>query len=117
MAGGDKCSLAVKQDGTLWAWGDNGSGVLGTSNNTYYSSPVQVGSLTNWRKIHCRQKNAGAIKSDGTIWAWGYNDEGILGIGVSGNKNSPIQIGSATNWLSAGATGNAGNHMLVLREG
>lgn len=39
---------AVKTDGTLWTWGYNNQGQLGLSNNTYYSSPKQVGALTTW---------------------------------------------------------------------
>jgi alpha-tubulin suppressor-like RCC1 family protein len=40
--------LAIKTDGTLWAWGGNGNGQLGFGNITSYSSPKQVGSSTNW---------------------------------------------------------------------
>lgn len=43
--------LAVKTDGTLWAWGGNGHGVLGTGDTVHRSSPVQVGSRNNWRSI------------------------------------------------------------------
>ena len=44
-------SLAIKTDGTLWAWGDNTSGKLGLGDIIDYSSPVQVGNLTDWSKI------------------------------------------------------------------
>ena len=37
--------------GGLWAWGYNYFGQLGKGNTTWYSSPVQVGSLTTWSKI------------------------------------------------------------------
>ena len=40
--------LAIKTDGTLWAWGAGGTGRLGQGNTTAYSSPVQVGALTTW---------------------------------------------------------------------
>ena len=40
--------MAVKTDGTLWAWGANSKGPLGQNNRTKYSSPVQVGSDATW---------------------------------------------------------------------
>ena len=43
--------LAIKADGTLWAWGGNGNGNLGLGDKVYRSSPVQVGNLTNWSKV------------------------------------------------------------------
>ena len=46
-AGGDFCS-AIQTPGTLWAWGLNSFGQLGTNNQTNLSSPVQVGALTTW---------------------------------------------------------------------
>jgi alpha-tubulin suppressor-like RCC1 family protein len=44
-------SMALKTDGTLWAWGYNDVGQLGFGNTTSYSSPKQVGALTSWTKI------------------------------------------------------------------
>ena len=44
-------SMALKTDGTLWAWGLGGDGVLGQNSQTQYSSPVQVGSNTNWKQL------------------------------------------------------------------
>ena len=48
ISGGGYFSLAVKTDGTLWAWGNNGNGQLGLGDMTQRSSPVQIGSATNW---------------------------------------------------------------------
>ena len=39
---------AIKTDGTLWAWGRSNYGQVGQNNRTDYSSPVQVGSATDW---------------------------------------------------------------------
>ena len=44
-------TYSIKTNGTLWSWGANYSGILGLGNRTYYSSPKQVGALTNWSKI------------------------------------------------------------------
>ena len=101
--GGYKMSFAVKTDGTLWTWGYGDQGALGHGNTTSYSSPVQVGSLTDWSTTiapaggnHCMS----AIKQDGTLWAWGAGVRGQLGVGSETNYSSPIQVGSDTDWIA-----------------
>jgi len=46
-------AYAIKTDGTLWSWGYNGAGALGqnTPNPSKLSSPVQVGSNTDWHEV------------------------------------------------------------------
>jgi alpha-tubulin suppressor-like RCC1 family protein len=91
--------LAVKTDGTLWACGLSNAGILGVgTNNTYRSSPVQVGALTNWSKVSLGSFTSGAIKTDGTLWMWGFGQSGILGTGNVISRSSPVQIGADTNW-------------------
>jgi alpha-tubulin suppressor-like RCC1 family protein len=94
-------SAAIKTDGTLWMWGNNSEGQLGQGNQTYRSSPVQVGALTNWSKVATGSTATIAIKTDGTIWSWGRNSEGQLGLGNTTARSSPVQIGSGTNWADA----------------
>ena len=98
-------SLAVKTDGTLWAWGENTTGQLGTGDTLARSSPVQIGTLSNWSKVVCSANDitntinsALAIKTDGTLWAWGINTAGRLGDGTTIARSSPVQIGTLTNW-------------------
>ena len=104
-AGNSINNIAVKSNNTLWSWGGNASGQLGLGNVTSYSSPVQVGSLTNWssnqQSIVSLNSACLAVKTDGTLWAWGFNFYGQLGLGTSGSsayKSSPNQVGSLTNW-------------------
>lgn len=93
---------AIKTDGTLWTWGGNQlSGVMGLGNLTYYSSPKQVGSLTNWLTVCLGQYSAVATKTDGTLWAWGKNVNGDLGLGNANTYSSPKQVGSLTVWATA----------------
>jgi len=96
----DSHVLAIKTDGTLWYWGDGGYGRLGNNQSFGFvvSSPVQLGSLTNWREIEAGDLGALAIKTDGTLWGWGYGDQGQLGRNNTGQFSSPMQIGSDTNW-------------------
>ena len=96
-------SLAIKTDGTLWAWGGNWSGQLGDGTTTQRNTPVQIGSDTNWQKIETGYRHSLAIKADGTLWAWGHNGNGQLGEGSTTDRNAPVQIGIKTNWQGIGA--------------
>ena len=93
-------TLAIKTNNTLWAWGNNQYGQLGTSNTTYYSSPVQVGALTNWAQVVSGHQYTLAVKTDNTLWGWGYTFSGQIGNGSSGfgNIQSPVQVGAAISW-------------------
>jgi alpha-tubulin suppressor-like RCC1 family protein len=91
--------FAIKTNGTLWAWGGNYGYKLGLGNTTSYSSPVQVGSLTDWAIIISLAGNgAAAIKTNGTMWSWGQGSNGQLGLGNTTNTSSPQQIGALTTW-------------------
>jgi alpha-tubulin suppressor-like RCC1 family protein len=104
-------TIGIKDDGTLWVWGQNDRGQLGISTvNIPRSSPTQIGALTNWSKVSAGALINLAIKTDGTLWSWGYNGEGQLGLGFtgtgnSGNRSSPVQIGTGTNWTDISSGG------------
>jgi alpha-tubulin suppressor-like RCC1 family protein len=101
-------SFAIKTDGTLWSWGNNGNYELGLNTQTSaYSSPKQVGSLTNWSKISAQGASTLAIKTDGTLWAWGVNSQGQLGLGNTTMYSSPKQVGSLTNWSQVSSSTSA----------
>lgn len=94
-------TLAIKTDGTLWAWGNNDYGQLGISNTLTKSTPVQVGSGTNWKEVDQGKYNSGGIKTDGTAWMWGYNGNGSMGrvLGYAETSYSPKQIHNiSTHW-------------------
>jgi len=99
-------SFAVKKDGTLWSWGFGGSGVLGHNNTTSFSSPAQVGSLSNWYQVTSCNSFTLAIKTDGTLWSWGENSYGQLGQNNTTNLSSPVQVGALTNWEQVSAGNN-----------
>ena len=82
----------------LYAWGLNSSGQLGLGNRTNYSSPVQVGLLTNWSAGAPYSNGTAYIKNDGTLWTWGANAYGALGLGNTTYYSSPKQVGALTNW-------------------
>ena len=103
-------SGAIKDDGSLWMWGNAGGGILGDGTTTNKSSPVQIGSLTDWSFLSLGG-SAGAIKTDGTLWAWGTNGDGQLGDGTMTNRSSPVQIGALTTWSKL-AVGGVGGHAI-----
>jgi alpha-tubulin suppressor-like RCC1 family protein len=76
---------------------------LGLGNTTNYSSPKQVGALTNWLNISASSYGCMATKTDGTLWAWGGNSYGRLGLGDKTNRNSPVQVGAGTTWSTVSA--------------
>ena len=90
--------LAVKKNGTLWAWGSNHSGQLGDGTTVDKCSPIQIGSSCDWRSTAGEFAISFAIKTDGTLWAWGTGDSGALGDATTVNKSTPIQVGFAKDW-------------------
>ena len=86
------CGLTTSN--TLLAWGLNSYGQLGQSNTTSRSSPVSVGSDTDWSSIHATDYGFVALKNTGAAQAWGLNIWGQLGDGTVANRSSPVAIGS-----------------------
>jgi alpha-tubulin suppressor-like RCC1 family protein/N-acetylneuraminic acid mutarotase len=74
-------NLAVKDDGTVWAWGDNNIGQLGQGTNASVSTVAQVLDLTNVVAVAAGEAHSLALRSDGTVWAWGWAVDGQLGTG------------------------------------
>ena len=105
-----KTKAAIKKNNTLWTFGQGTSGQLANNAATVYSSPVQVGSLTDWKQVACGSTCTLAIKTTGQMFACGYNGAGQLGNGTLVSYSSPIQVGSLTNWkqVSAGANTTVG---------
>ena len=112
VSGGDDYSLALKSNGTLYAWGRNDRGQLGIGGTGSETTPRQVGNADDWKTIAAGKNHSLAIKSDGTLYAWGANHVGQLGNGENGtnfndkskDKTAPIQIGTDRDWqtISAG---------------
>lgn len=91
-------SLAIKSDGTLWAWGRNDYGYLGLGDYSMPNIPTQVGTSNNWLNVSSGINHTIALKSDNTLWAWGKNGYGELGNNTTINSNLPIQIGLDNDW-------------------
>ncbi len=96
IAAGSSHSLALLRDGTVWGWGDNGSGQLGDGTGNRKRSPIQVSKLNGVVQISTRGRHSLAAKSDGTAWGWGDNEYGQLGDGTHSRKLSPVQVVNLT---------------------
>ncbi|MCX5977325.1 MAG: fibronectin type III domain-containing protein [Coprothermobacterota bacterium] len=108
-------TLVMKEDGTVWAWGNNGSGQLGLGDTTDRLSPVQVTALgSNVTALAAGGDHTLALKSDGTVWAWGWNSNGQLGLGDKTNRSIPVQVTSLGSNVTALTAG--GWHTLAMKE-
>ncbi|MDB6173335.1 MAG: repeat-containing protein [Chthoniobacteraceae bacterium] len=100
VAAGTSHSLALCSDGTVAAWGLNGSGQLGNGLTSNSNIPVAVsvaGVLTGKIVIAVAAgtSHSLALCSDGTVAAWGLNSSGQLGNGLTSNSNIPVRISTA----------------------
>ena len=95
----NKQLFAIKNDGTLWAWGYNGSGQFGDGTFTNKNLPTKIGSANNWVKVACGSSHTAALKSDSSLWAWGSNSNGQLGDSSTTDKFVPTKIGNQNNWI------------------
>ena len=85
-------TIALKTDGTLWAWGYNFDGQLGDTTTVDKHTPTRIGTGTTWSAINAGRDHTIALKTDGTLWAWGWNGYGQLGDGTLVDKSTPTQI-------------------------
>ena len=109
VSAGTSHAVAVRSDGTLWAWGDNTWGQLGTGKSGGSSAqfdagvdesrPVQV--LTGVSAAYAGSNRTLALKSDGTLWAWGG---GILGDGTAQGRLQPVQVLDGVKMASLGSS-------------
>lgn len=98
-------TLALKNDGTVWAFGENFYGQLANPDNLGTHSPnitpTRVRELTNVVQISAGSWHAVALKTDGTVWSWGYNYYGQLGNSKNIGTHEPNYIPSQIEGLSA----------------
>jgi len=120
IACGGSQTIALKSDGTVWAWGDNSQGELGNgpADNNQHPTPVQVNGLSGITAITCGAMHTIALKSDGTVWTWGDNEYGQIGNGTvdtTGNnpQTTPVLV-SGLSGVTAIACG--WYHTLALKS-
>jgi alpha-tubulin suppressor-like RCC1 family protein len=121
-------NCALKTDGTVWCWGNNNAGQMGTNNTNIARYPIQTlgaggtGVLTGVSKLFSSSMSSStcALKTDNTIWCWGYNNAGQIGVkNTSVNQKYPMQVlGAGGTGVLTGVTGAvvAGNHVCAIKN-
>jgi alpha-tubulin suppressor-like RCC1 family protein len=105
--------IALKIDGSLWAWGRNDWFQLGLGDTDNRNIPYQISSETDWQRINAGYYHSVSLKSNGSLWGWGRNYEGQLGFGTTLYDGDFIyQIGTESDWsMIAGGF----NHTLSVK--
>jgi alpha-tubulin suppressor-like RCC1 family protein len=105
VSAGRSHSLALKSDGTVWAWGEGSSGEIGDGDFQSRPSPVPVDLPGEMILVSAGGSHNLALGTDGTVWAWGANDEGQIGDGTTEARPWPVSISVAgLLWKSATPT-------------
>ncbi|MBI4947670.1 MAG: VCBS repeat-containing protein [Bacteroidetes bacterium] len=117
--GSDHC-LALKSDGTVWAWGSNATGELGDGTITGRLTPVQVhgtgnvGFLTGIKAIAGGHRFSLAVNTTGKVWSWGWDVWGQLGDGGGADKYTPVSVSGLTSGVIGISAGYS--HSLAVKS-
>lgn len=124
VAVGEQFAVAIRTDGTLWAWGYNLNGQLGDGTQINRTTPVQIGSLKTWNYVSAGRAHVAALlgttatvsgvsTTTYALYTWGSNVNGQLGDGTIIDKRVPTKIGTA-NWLTVAA---GDSHTVGIQNG
>ena len=108
-------TVALKADGTLWTWGGNDEGQLGTGTTEGSATPVQV--LDQVTAVVAGDYHVAAIRTDGTLWMWGSNIDGQLGTGQATEvlQTQPVQV--PLNGAVLAVAAGTGHTVAILEDG
>jgi alpha-tubulin suppressor-like RCC1 family protein len=113
IAAGDYHSMALDDDGMVWAWGDSGSAQLADGGTTNRSVPVRVSSLSNVFALAGGGNHTLALTGDGRVWAWGDNSSGQLGDGTFLARTRPAPVPQLTDTVAVAA---GSSHSVALKK-
>jgi len=97
MVAGESHSFVLMSDGSLYGWGGNRYGQLGTY--APCSTPVKIG--TGFTDVATMFHHTLALKGD-SLYAWGENSAGQLGDGTKIERDLPVLIGTGYTAIAAG---------------
>ena len=109
--GGEEFAVILKNDGSIWSFGSNKDGLLGTTLIELNTLPNNINTLTSYENIAVGKKFALVLRNDGTVWSWGDNTYGQLGLGNTMPAKKPTQIEGLEDIIQIAA---GDNHALAL---
>lgn len=99
IVGSNPHSCGLRNDGSLWCWGDNGSRQLGLGDSVDgVDIPTRVGQDSDWSDVSVSTFHTCGVKTTGSLWCWGRNDEGQLGTADITDRTTPTRIGDDDDW-------------------
>jgi len=106
-------SLALKEDGSVWAWGSNTAGQLGIGNTENISKPQLIENIYGAVALAAGRNHSVALKDDGTVWTWGDNTFGQLGLPNQKSSLEPRRVEGLSDVVSVVA---GYHHTLALKS-
>ncbi len=104
VSAGDLHALAIRANGTLFAWGDNTAGKLGDGSTAQRNAPVPVDAMNTYTAVAAGGTHSLGIRANGTLLAWGDNTQGQLGTaGAQATSAVPVQVGALASWQAVAA--------------
>ena len=113
IASGDSHNLALKSDGTVYAWGNNTYGQLGTGNVQNSDTPTLIKDVPEIESVKAGKYNSYLLSTDGEIYSFGGNSNNSLGLNTTDNYIAvPTKVESSrVQRISAGQ-----NYALYVRD-
>jgi hypothetical protein len=110
-------AMAVAQNGTIWTWGYNGYGQLGSGNSSSVNKPFKVSmGLLFANSLGAGGYHSLAVSPSGFTWAWGRNSNGQLGINSTTSSNVPVQTATVASWSNIIQVSGGSDHSLALKS-
>jgi alpha-tubulin suppressor-like RCC1 family protein len=115
-------ACARNSGGSVYCWGSNTWGNLGTGNNTQQSAPTKIATVfgvTSYTSVSAGDEYTCALGTTGTdasAWCWGRNNHGQLGIGSVTDSNRPREISNIEPWTWRTIAAGAGSHTCALKS-